>query len=65
MTWTIGRLTVNAGRASRDEWGAFWWWYWLPFLHSNDGRAREGDVLDVSLHWLCFWVSVTVWRPLE
>lgn len=62
MSWTIGRLTLQAGCAERDESGAFWWWYWLPFTHSNGGRAREGEVIDVSLHWLCFWASVIVWK---
>lgn len=36
------------------------WWYWLPNLKSNNGRFHKHENTDITLHWLCFWISFTV-----
>lgn len=39
----------------------FNWWFWLPHINWNGGRFSHDEVVDVNLHWLCFWCSVTFW----
>lgn len=41
----------------------FWWWNWMPRIHQNGGKARHIQVVDVSVTWLCFWVSLTGFPP--
>ena len=70
----VGRKwSVMAGMAGRDYDGTpvealcegqkprfgFWWWYWVPTIHKNQGRLIRRECIDVSLHWLCFWVCLT------
>lgn len=61
MIFGTHRLTVAGQCAGRDDEGRFWWWFWLPAVHTNGGRWSLGEVVDVSACWLCFSVSVTLW----
>lgn len=68
------RLSVMAGKASRIDHlydplhdtsarMGHYWWFWLPFFNSNGGSIKAGSAcIDYSCKWLCFWVSVTLWR---
>lgn len=58
-----------AGRVARDDvilndehprYG-FYWWFFIPKTSSNGGSIFREEVVDVSLHWLCFWVGFTLW----
>lgn len=70
------RITFCWGRSGRLQPGdvpdpdafqngrfGFWYFHWLPRAHYNRGRPWRREVLDLTAHWLCFWIGVTAWPP--
>jgi len=61
---------VKAGRVQPDdiidEWErprfGFYWWFWIPYYHSNGGRFRRGECVDMNLKWFCYSVGVIIWN---
>ena len=37
------------------------WWFWIPEFRSNGGKFKANEVTDMSLLWLCFSASLTVY----
>lgn len=52
---------VTAGRAAVDpDTGRPYWFFPIPTIHWNGGWRRT-QTIDVSFHWLIFWLSFTLW----
>ena len=41
------------------------WWYWTPNLTSNGGRFKSHKTTDISFHFLCLCISLTVYSWKE
>lgn len=39
----------------------YWWWYWIPAITHNGGRWSRSEVIDMSLYWLRWYVTLTLW----
>lgn len=37
------------------------WWFWLPSYNWNGGKFKNYENTDISILWLCFSVSITVY----
>lgn len=52
---------VTAGKTRRDpSTGEYYWFFALPRLRWNGGWRRT-QTIDVSINWLIFWISFTLW----
>ena len=40
------------------------WWFWTPTPRSNGGRLMRGRTTELSVHWLCFSATLTVYRDI-
>jgi len=40
------------------------WWFWKPTFNTNGGRLRSYENTDMSFHWLCFtmWITIYAWK---
>jgi len=69
----IGKVDFSFYCSGRDRFGdarqingrlarfGMCWFYLRPHFHSNGGSLRKRQVLDMTLQWLCFGVSLTIW----
>ncbi len=66
------RATLSKGMAGRvketDVLGddfkprlGFYWFFLTPQFGWNKGEFKRGEVVDVDISWLCFWVGLTFW----
>lgn len=40
----------------------FNWWFWKPSITWNGGLCTKKEVVDINIHWLCFWFSMTSFK---
>lgn len=65
------RITFNCGKAGKGyngvnpTWFGYSWGFWFPHFHHNKGNAFKNEVFSSTVHWLCFWIGMTIWGNVK